>query len=208
MGLTDEYWRYCSDFASTPTTSALDRIGARLSEEVLARILFLIQGGHYSGKKEKHEVGQLALTCRYWATKCQPPIFEEIWLSSGKDVDQLLSLMASPLSRVAGYIKWLGLFQDEPPDAPWLHLVPLRLVPKLSRLDTARPVDLFLSTTAAIRSIHNTLPRSYPSFSSHFSILYLENAHFNSFADLLHVVDEISLPKEASMQSSDMACNF
>ncbi|PSR97718.1 hypothetical protein PHLCEN_2v4260 [Hermanssonia centrifuga] len=187
MSLTYEYKDYCSSCASTPTTCALDGIGARLAQELLGRILIFID---YSGTKEKRDVGQLALTCRYWATKCQPAIFKRIWLRSGKEVDELLSLMASPLSRVSSYIKTLVLIQKQPSNAPWIHLVALRLVPKLS-LDTEDPIDLSLSNVDGIRSIHDGLPRSYPSFSSHISQLHLKNAHFNSFADLLHLADEM-----------------
>ncbi|PSR72659.1 hypothetical protein PHLCEN_2v11467 [Hermanssonia centrifuga] len=137
MRPTDEYKTYCANFASAPTTSALDRIGARIPEEVLARISFLIQGEYH----ERRIVGHMALTCKYWATQCQPVIFNVIRLRSGKDLEELLSLMASPLSRVASYIKRLSLWQYGRPDAPWLHLVALRLVPKLS-LNTEDPINL------------------------------------------------------------------
>ncbi|PSS17138.1 hypothetical protein PHLCEN_2v3226 [Hermanssonia centrifuga] len=188
-----EYERYCSNFASTPTTSGLDQIGARIPQEVLRRILLFIQGGYHFAQKQKDDVGQLALTCRYWASQCQPAIFKSIRLRSGKDLEGLLSLMASPLSRVAGYIKTLWLVQEGRWNVPWLHLVALRLVPKLS-LDTEETIYLSIDRSyepAAIRSIHDGLPRSYPSFSSHISLLYLSDARFNSFADLLHLVDEM-----------------
>ncbi len=184
-----EYERYCSNFSSTPTTSALDRIGARIPQEVLLRILLFIWHGHGVNRKERRDMGQLALTCRYWATKCQPAIFEMIKLRSGKDVDALLSLMASPLSRVASYIKTLVLYHDQS-NAPWLHLVALRLVPKLS-LDTEDPIHLSLTNVDGIRSIHDGLPRSHPSFSFHISDLWLSNARVNSIAALLHLVDEM-----------------
>ncbi len=189
MRPTDEYKTYCANFASAPTTSALDRIGARIPEEVLARISFLIQGEYH----ERRIVGHMALTCKYWATQCQPVIFNVIRLRSGKDLEELLSLMASPLSRVASYIKRLSLWQYGRPDAPWLHLVALRLVPKLS-LNTEDPINLSFyndGAAAAIRSIHDGLPRSCHSFSSHISWLSLENARFNSCAELLHLVDEM-----------------
>ncbi|PSS17135.1 hypothetical protein PHLCEN_2v3223 [Hermanssonia centrifuga] len=185
-----EYERYCSNFSSTPTTSALDRIGARIPQEVLERIALFIWDGYYVGHKERRDMGQLALTCRYWAIECQSAIFRLIWLRSGKDVDKLLSLMASPLSRVASYIKTLVLIQWQPSNAPWLHLVALQLVPKLS-LDAEK---LYIDRSyepAAIRSIHDGLPRSYPSFSSRISQLDLKNAPVKSFAALLHLVDEM-----------------
>ncbi len=133
-------------------------------------------------------MGQLALTCRYWAIKCQPAIFKWIELRSGKDLEGLLSLMASPLSCVASYIKKLRLYQKVTQDPPWLHLVALRLVPELA-LDWG--TFLQLSNAADIRSIHDGLPRSYSSFSSHISHLYLSNVRFKSFADLLRLVDEM-----------------
>ncbi|PSR78547.1 hypothetical protein PHLCEN_2v7388 [Hermanssonia centrifuga] len=172
MDFTGYYKDYCSNFASTPTTSALHRIGARLPEEMLGRILSFIHRGDYIGKEEKHPVGQLALTCRYWAIECQPAIFKWIELRSGKDLEELLSLMASPLSRVASYIKKLRLYQRVAQDPPWLHLVALRLVPELS---LEWPTFLQLSNAIDIRSIHDGLPRSYSSFSSHISHLYLSN---------------------------------
>ncbi len=174
MPLIDEYKVYCSYFASTPTTSALHRIGARMPQEVLGRILISIHYDYFWAleKEKKHSAGQLALTCRYWATKCQATIFEIIKLRSGKDVDELLSLMASPLSRIASYIKTLILNEYDRPSSPWLHLVSLRLVPRLS-LDPDWSIYLFLYDAAGTRSIHDGLPRSYPSFSSHISQFYL-----------------------------------
>ncbi|PSR72657.1 hypothetical protein PHLCEN_2v11465 [Hermanssonia centrifuga] len=191
-----KYEDYCSNFASTPTTSALDRIGASIPEEVLGKVLIFIQRGYY----RKHDVGQLALTGRYWAAQCQPAIFATISLRSGQEIDELLSLMASPLSRIASYIKTLLLYHNAPQDPPWLHLVALRLLPKLS-LDTEGPIYLLLNSTAAIRSIHGAMPRSHPSFSSHISFIKLVNARFNSFTDLLHLVDEVPSLRELYCKS-------
>ncbi|PSR97716.1 hypothetical protein PHLCEN_2v4274 [Hermanssonia centrifuga] len=183
-----EYDEYCSNFSSAPTTSALDRIGARIPEEVLGRILLFICD---IGRKARRDLGQLALTCRYWASQCQPAIFRFIRLRSGQDLDELLALMASPLSRVACSIKTLWLFEEpRRSNAPWLHLVALRLVPKLS----LHKIHLFLdhrSYQPAIRSIHDGLPRSHPSFSSHIATLTLHNARLKSLAALLHLVDEM-----------------
>ncbi len=182
---------------ATRRNIALLRIGARFPQELFGRVL------HFTHASDgKRTLGQLALTCRYWATKCQPAIFEKIKLQSSKDLDELLVLMESPLSRIASYIKRLQLFQEEPPKPPWIHLVALRLVPKLS-LYTDTPMMLFLSKVAVsrgFRSIHDALPRVYPSFSSHILYLSLWNARFNSLADLFHLVDEIHPLRELNLR--------
>ncbi|THG93669.1 hypothetical protein EW026_g7631 [Hermanssonia centrifuga] len=167
-------------------------IGTRLPGEMLGIVLYLIQS---TRKEERRQVAQMALTCKDWASQCQAVAFEWVKLRSGKDVHELLSLMESPHSHIASYIKTLWLIQEGIPTTPWIHLVALYLVPKLS-LDPHRSIelDLDLDNTASgrLRSIYDGLPRVYSSFStSHISRLFIQNASFESFADLAHLVDEI-----------------
>ncbi len=188
-----QYDQYCTAFASTPTPHALYAIGARFPQELLERVLCFVQRTAYWCTRESYDLGQLALTCRYWAVRCQSVIFETIALRSRKDLDQLISFLDSPLSRVANYIKGLYLWQSGRPTSPWIHLISLQLVPKLF-LHPYWSIQLDLDQSAAsrrFRSIHDALPKVHPSFSSHFSSLYLSNICFLSFNDLVHLVDEV-----------------
>ncbi|PSS22610.1 hypothetical protein PHLCEN_2v3085 [Hermanssonia centrifuga] len=163
-------------------------IGTRLPGEMLGIVLYLIQS---TRKEERRQVAQMALTCKDWASQCQAVAFEWVKLRSGKDVHELLSLMESPHSHIASYIKTLWLIQEGIPTTPWIHLVALYLVPKLS-LDPHRSIELELNHPAAtprFRSIHHALPRACPS--SHISRLFIQNASFGPFADLARLVDEI-----------------
>ncbi|PSS29556.1 hypothetical protein PHLCEN_2v2955 [Hermanssonia centrifuga] len=177
-----------------PTAGVLHDIGARFPGEILGRVLDFIQCRR---KEERFQVAQMALACKEWASRCHAVAFEWVKLCSGKDVVKLLSLMESPHSHIASYIKTLWLVQKGTPTAPWIHLVTLRLVPKLS-LNPHRSIelelDLDLDDTASgcFRSIYDGLPRVHSSFStSPISRLFIQNASFESFADLAHLVDEI-----------------
>ncbi|PSR97728.1 hypothetical protein PHLCEN_2v4270 [Hermanssonia centrifuga] len=186
----DKYRKYCSTLVPNP---ALNAIGARFPPELLARLMQSVPPRHCQMKKDSHDLGRLALACRYWAAHFQPVIFEEINLSSSDHVYELLSLLDSPLSRIAGYIKRLRLSQKRRNASPWLHLVSLKLVPKLS-LESREPIWLSFrdaAVTPGLRSIHDGLPRVHPSFSAQISRVTLDKIALNSLAGLVHLVDEM-----------------
>ncbi len=159
------------------------------------------------GKERKRALGRCILTSRYWATRCQPRIFEIIHLESKANVDQLLSLLESPLSRISGYIKKLILLQYVVSDSmSWMHLVPLRLLPKLSPTPRIE-LDFWgvweethSKRFGHLRSIHYMLHTTRPEFSSHISHLNLYDLRFRCFEDLAHLVGELR-----SLQALDCA---
>ncbi len=193
--------RDCLSFLRSPPSDATLAAGACVPEDLFERILdfldiTIFEPSRPKKKARKRELAQCACTCRYWAKRCQPRIFEYLTLRSRQDVDDLHSFIESPSSCVSGYIKRLSLVQEGPITSSWIHLVALRLVPLLS-LNIHMPVILHISKPAhadpnpRFRSVHNLLPRVYPSFSTHICRLTLSNFHFDSFPDLCNLIGEM-----------------
>ncbi|PSS38088.1 hypothetical protein PHLCEN_2v68 [Hermanssonia centrifuga] len=190
-----------STLVSVPSVTAT---GANVPEDLFERVLVFLDeevtsAWHWDNEREKRkrELGRCSLTCRYWARRCQPRIFEHIRLPSKYCLDQLLSLLESPLSHVSDYIKHLYLIQHTSDSKSWIHLVPLQLVPKLS-LNPTINLDFqggwgeaYNKRSGHLRSIYYTLHSARPEFSSHISDINLYNLQFRSFADLAHLVGEL-----------------
>ncbi len=191
-------------FSLTPTPLRTVT-GANIPDDLFERILDFLDKEIDSAmsfnegwkKKEKHELGRCSLTCRYWATRCQPRIFEHIRLRSKEHLDQLLSILESPLSCISGYIKHLYLNQNTSNSEPWIHLVPLRLVPKLSLSPTISLLfkggweNSHTKRFGYLRSVHYMLPGAHLEFSSYISHLKLYKLQFRRFEDLAHLVGEL-----------------
>ncbi|PSR77435.1 hypothetical protein PHLCEN_2v7866 [Hermanssonia centrifuga] len=171
--------------------------GADIPEDLFERILDFLEIVPEGTKDKKSNLVKCALTCRYWARRCQPRIFEHIFLRSREDVDQLLYFLESSLGRISSYVKHLYLSQTAAAFIPWIHLVPLRLFPKLALSPTITLVfhtpweESDANQYARFRSIHYMLPRAYPMFSSHISSLLLFLQQFRCFEDLAHLVGEL-----------------
>ncbi len=153
--------------------------------------------GEKEKKNKKRELGRCSLTCRYWARRCQPRIFEHIYLRSKRDLEQLLSLLESPSSHISGYIKRLYLTQKSSHFKSWVYLVSLQLVPKFSLIPTINLhfdgpwEETHTKQFGHLRSIHFMLPSARPEFSSHISHLTLYRLRFRCFEDLAHLVGEL-----------------
>ncbi len=188
---------FISSLTRTLTPSST---GANVPEDLFERILdFLdeeIEYEWYRGdEKKRRDICGYSLTCRYWARRCQPRMFEQIRLRSKEDIDQLLSLLESTSSRISGYIKHLHLIQKN--FEPWIYLVPLQLVPKLFLIPTITLnfygpwEETHTKRFGHLRSIHCMLPSARPEFSSHISYLDLYYLRFRCFEDMARLVGEL-----------------
>ncbi len=194
--------------SSSILTSAMTVTGADVPEDLFGRILdFLdieiippylaVASPNGTHKFRMNELTNCTLTCRYWARRCQPRIFEHIHLQFKADLDQLLALLESPLTRISNYVKHLYLNQKTSDPMPWIHLVPLRLVPKLSLSPTIKLIfqggwrESDTKRFGHLRSVHYMLPSARPEFSSHISHLELCKLQFRCFEDIYHLVGEL-----------------
>lgn len=146
---------------------------------------------------DKHELALLSLTCRLWAARLQPLLFDTLRLTSQASVRELLALLSASHGRLGGYIAVLqiaGLEQNRP---TWLHLVHLVLIPKLpARTRASLRVEIAIGPTAPRwfgHSLYTTLPRSPPFTSPLFYKLTLSGTRFRSPSDLLRLVASMPL---------------
>ncbi len=186
-----------------PLTHFRTITGENIPEDLFERILdFVVEKVPFDladgkGGKKKRELDRCSRTCRYWAGRCQPRVFEVIRLRSQQDMDQFLSFIESPLSRISGYIKHLYLIPKMSDSRSWIHLVPLQLVPKLSLSPTINlhfwgdSKETRTKLSGPLCSVHYTLHSARPEFSSHISRLKLFQLQFRRFEDLAHLVGEL-----------------
>ncbi|PSS38087.1 hypothetical protein PHLCEN_2v67 [Hermanssonia centrifuga] len=169
--------------------------GANIPEDLFERILDFLDEEikpdtslmWEEGRKRRELVG-CSLTCRYWARRCQPRIFEHTRLQSEDDMCQLLSFLESPLSHLSDYIKHLYLIQHT--SKSWILLLPLRLLslsPTINLEIRGDWDETHIKRFGHLRSIHYMLPRAHPEFSSHISYLNLTYLRFRRFDDLAHL---------------------
>lgn len=144
----------------------------------------------------KHDLNMATLVCRHWAKLCQTKLFEEVSLSSPEDVSQLLGLLKSTEGRVGNSIRSLYIptssLSDEAKTKPFLHLLPplYPLIP--ASLKTSIVFDGPLNAKrGSFRSIHRTLPRTNPSFSTSLAHLHLNDLHLHNFNELMYAVGEL-----------------
>lgn len=113
--------------------------------------------------ESKRALSQCSLTCRFWASRCQPRIFEHITLRSLEDVNTLLGFPHT----IRQYITDLSLDEKEP-CIPWTHHVysyRTARTPVFSRaMSLAHILDGACTPTSVrtLRSLHHSLPRRTP----------------------------------------------
>ncbi|KAJ3542136.1 hypothetical protein NM688_g6002 [Phlebia brevispora] len=180
--------------------------GADIPIEVVQRIAktLSIDGQSRPGPAtHKRDLGACALMCREWAPVCQAKIFNRITLRSAEDVRQLLCFLRDPTSRISRYIRDLCIPSQNMNTMPWIHHIPslYPYLPHLPRelhghanIDKPTTVSLqgpLLPSRGPLRSIHQALPRTAPSYSNHIGKLCLSNLHFRRFSDLADLVGEM-----------------
>lgn len=194
------------------------RLPEELFERILSWIgpVTLKHSGYswYSPPKKK-ALCQCALVSKYWAPRCQASIFRCIKLRNAKDVRGLLTMLNRPGTAITQYIehlKWASwasdIFDLYAPDetevpwqaqvsrnkeTPWLHLLPL-LYSKLPHCSPNRHLQLsgpLPKGMRTIRTVHYSLPRTLPAYSTHINKLSLHDIVFACFSDLVHLLDEL-----------------
>lgn len=144
----------------------------------------------------KHEITNCGLVCKYWAKTCQEKLFDSLTLRDHRDEAQLQAFLDNPSSKVGQYMREINVSVDSAEaylSEPWIHhLLSLRGKVKSG----AREVEVKLQgplppKIKVLRTLHWLLPRSYPGFSSQAHTVSLDNIHFRSFKDLVHLVSEL-----------------
>lgn len=149
----------------------------------------------------KHDLSVIALTCRYWAGYCRPPLFRSLRLQSREDVyelEQLLTQSNVTLGKVAPISRHILSIMVAPlqETQPWIHLVSSLLLPKLSH-DTQLFLGLegprFVSEAKhPIHSIHHNLPKTLPAVYSLFHSLHISDIHFRCVTDFTRLLNELT----------------
>jgi len=143
---------------------------------------------------DKKELGLVASSCRYWAQRCQPRIFEEIILRSSVDVYDLLAFLDDARSCVSLHLRCI-ILQSNLPKAPWLHLAFVLLPQKVFRRPTTLVVKILdrpfpEKADVPAFNLRQCMPKSVPP-PSRLSILRLVRVAFNNFEDLVRLVTNI-----------------
>ena len=186
--------------------------GADIPEELFERILLHVVRNDKLGSLDveaRRTLSACGLVCRYFADVCRPKLFLAITLQSFDDTQQLCQFLDNPPTSVlpiADHIRWIGA-EPEWKDRPWLHLVHLHIIPKLTQPDTEFWVDgsgLVGSSPSRLTSLHPKLPRAPPCWSSDISELHLTDVHFQSSTNLLQLVGSIAWLERLYL--SDVTC--
>ncbi|KAJ3552038.1 hypothetical protein NM688_g4368 [Phlebia brevispora] len=159
----------------------------------------------------RRELCQIALVCRRWARllKAELSPIPPIVLNNRYDLITHSSILPSSEhniigSKVKGYPDITEQLQT-----PWIHGIPLRLLPAI-RLSTS-DVYLHLRNSSPfppgqkVASIHRLLPRSLPCFSSGIRTLSLSSVHFRSFEHLLRFIKEMPSLKDVVFENVSWA---
>lgn len=103
-------------------TSIAHRVPPELFKNIILHLVSIVRP---LTRKEKREVGQCSLVCRYWAKHSRFLIFERITLRSLDDAQHLLELaQAATLGvRIGAYVRHIALDMIEIPSQPWIHLL-------------------------------------------------------------------------------------
>lgn len=147
----------------------------------------------------RKQLGRLALTCRYWAHHIRARQFSKAVLRSRDDALAFLSFAKwdNPLG-IAAFVTWLDL-EYTISELPWIHLVfmasdqfprarttYLTLKGSSGSSSPERPVPVLL------RSIHQSLPRSFPTSLSKCHRLTVRDVHFLSYEHLESLMRSIN----------------
>lgn len=143
---------------------------------------------------DKRELARIALVCRRWAALTQPKIFESIVLHCHEDVSGLMALIAHPKCQITKYVERVGLSLSvvETRRKPWVHTVCYILLAKFPRLEEGVTLDIVGPSPPGerIKSVHKSLPRYHPTYSSQLIELRLTDVHFKSVSDALQLLKE------------------
>ncbi|KAJ3530619.1 hypothetical protein NM688_g7683 [Phlebia brevispora] len=144
----------------------------------------------------RHELHQMVCVCRRWAYLLRQAIFKRITVYNRHNCRKLLTLLDGAQAEGGAAQSLSGdLDMDEQLRTPWIHNIPLRLLPKL-RLRTE---DAMLTLSGMkpfprnqiVSSIHGSLPKRLPRCSSGIQQLIFSDVHFRTFEHLVQLVKEM-----------------
>ncbi|KAJ3539575.1 hypothetical protein NM688_g6344 [Phlebia brevispora] len=143
----------------------------------------------------KRELHQILCVCRRWAHVLRPVAYERLVLRGRKDLNRLCAILDTPQQGVRGRYMEGQLDVLEHLRDPWIHNISIHLLPKLGL--GAKDTSLQLMNTGPfppkqnISTIHSSLPRHLPCFSSGIQDLIFSDVHFKTFEHLLRLVKEL-----------------
>ncbi|KAJ3542107.1 hypothetical protein NM688_g6006 [Phlebia brevispora] len=149
---------------------------------------------HYVGC-DWEELCRIALVCRRWYRLLKDELDMSIILYNRED----LKVILANLNFVHHYTSARSIFGE--PDliehlrTPWIHQISLRVLTTL-KIPT-RSVELMMKNSEPfprgqiVSSIHNSLPRRLPRFSSGIEDLCLSGVHFKRFEHLVWLIKEM-----------------
>lgn len=186
-------------------------LAASMPSEILTVILHFLDKPHSQYPAVKHDhnrpLGNCALTCRYWASRCRKIMFETVYIHSRNRYEAFLRLLTSEGYQpepIANIVRRLAI-QDPFAERAWgftfSSLVPA--LPLLEELSYYGPSQAYNTQPPMLA---NMLPTLFASFRD-ISTLSLMRHHFKSFISLARflfvfqtmktlVVDTISWDKQ------------
>lgn len=172
-------------------------------------ILYLVSIDRPLSRKEKREIGQCSLVCRYWEQYCRSLMFENITLRSFDEAQHLLDVApAAALGvRNGSYIRDIAA-DAQVPSRAWIHLPLYMLAPKILPYTRGWTLSISGAANASIpekdrhspRSAFFGLPRSLPVTHGP-SHLKFTGLRFRTFSDLVSFVASF-LPSAFSDQQA------
>lgn len=185
-------------------------LAATIPPELFANILGHVTVPSGTNRKDARAQAQrlmstCARVCRYWSQVCRPRLFHSITLHSENDPDRLAALLEAPaaggLDPIATLIHAivavpkLAKAQGDIPVFPWLHLIPLRILPKLpSRgkgVKWSIDVRLDYRLLALFLPLQGVLPRTMPPSRPAMTSLTIRNVHVDNTKALALVLSSI-----------------
>ena len=203
------------DLSSSLTTS-YPAMPVELPAELVQRVLdFLVKNepDYYHGPRHMYRknIARCARTCRYWAQRCRSELFACLTLKRARDAEQLLTFLRDTKSDVGIYIRTLTLYPviAEP---PWIHLVPIRVLPLCPSREEAEPPTIHLSFSCPrfMRpcksclgpSVYATLPRQGVPSTLFLPVrsLTLCRLDFNGYSQLSHLIADFPLLRSLELE--------
>ena len=138
---------------------------------------------------DKRTLGACARVCLYWASKCQPRLFERPQLNSREDILPLCQFERTPRSDRLPRLRSSCIASTTVSSPPWLHH--MSVSHKTWTRNNSVDLDGPLPPQRTLRSVHFQLPRTSPQFSTNILQLRLTNVHFNHFDDLAHLMSDL-----------------
>ena len=173
-------------------------LAAIIPEELFERILWYVGDGYHvypTPPDVKSALCSCASVCHYWAKVCRPKLFVSITLRSRDDLHICRALLdVQALPRIPSISQFIERLQARPDgtQVPWLHLVPLVIIPRLSHIQHVVYHHYILDasvlkppTVRSLRTLHPALPRTLPSFYSCITDLELSKSHFKDADELI-----------------------